>query len=111
MISREQIAHDLTMVYLNNKYGIDVTGDFNMYSNSSDDTVNSSSGYGSVITNHFPNVKQPKYKKIGTGEKGFLGIEKKKKVPSGYLVDDIFNSMIDDYGLAYTHFLELLKSK
>jgi len=111
MISREQIAHDLAIVYLNNRYGIDVTGDFNVYSNSLENTVESVSGTGSVVTSHFSSVKEPKYIKVGTGEKGMFGIEKKKKIPSGYLVDDIFNNMIDDYGLAYAHFLELLENK
>lgn len=111
MISREQIAHDLTIVYLNNKYGIDVTGDINIFSNSSEDKLNSVSGYGSVVTKHLPNLKETKFKKVGTGEIGFLGFEKKKKVPSGYVVDDIFNNMIDDYTLVYAHFLELLESK
>lgn len=31
MISNEQIAHDLVMVYLNNKYGVDVIGDFDVW--------------------------------------------------------------------------------
>ena len=30
MISKEQIAHELAMVYMNNKYGINVRGDFTL---------------------------------------------------------------------------------
>ena len=30
MLSKEQIAHDLTMVYMHNMYGIDVTGFFSI---------------------------------------------------------------------------------
>lgn len=106
MISKEQIAHDLTMVYLNNRYGVDVTGDFNV--SSLDSEV---SGYGSVETSRFPSANEPNIIKVGTGERGFLGIEKKKKVHRGYLVDDIFKGMIEDYYNAYSNFLKLLKDK
>ena len=68
MISKEQLAHDLTMVYLNNRYGIDVDGHFS----SSD-----GDGSGSVDTTKFPSAFEIKYKKVGTGERGFLGFEKK----------------------------------
>ena len=60
---------------LNNKYGIDVAGDFNIFSNSSEDKLNSISGYGSVVTKRLPNLKETKFKKVGTDEIGFLGFE------------------------------------
>lgn len=66
---------------------------------------------GSVKTDRFPSVKKSKYIKVGTGEKGFLGFEKKKSVESGYEVDGIFTEMIEDYYQAYSRFLQLLKEK
>lgn len=99
MISNEQIAHDLAMVYLSNKYGIDVRGSFH---------VSDGDGSGDVFTTHMPGTEEKKYKKTGTGEKGFLGIEKKRIVEVGYAVDDLFANMISDYRQAYTHFLNLL---
>lgn len=104
MISKEQIAHELTMTYLNNRYGMDVTGNFNVSSSNNEVT-----GFGSVVTNHFPNANEPKIVKVGTGKKGFLGIEKKEKVQSGYLVDDIIKDMVEDYYNAYSSFLKLLE--
>lgn len=111
MISKEQIAHGLTMVYLSNRYGVDVNGDFNVDSSSIDENITEVEGSGSVETNHFPNAREPKFIKVETGEKGFLGYKKKKKVQSGYLVDDIFIYMVEDYYSAYPHFLKLLEDK
>lgn len=111
MISKEQIAHDLTMVYLSNRYGVDVRGDFKVDSSSNDQNITGVNGSGSVETYHIPNVKDPQLIKVGTGEKMFLGFEKKKIVQSGYLVDDIFCNMIGEYYLAYTHFLKFLEDK
>jgi len=61
-----------------------------------------------VETEHFPDVNEPKMTKVGTGRTGFLGIEKKEWVESGYLVDGIFTNMIKDYYNAYSRFLKLL---
>ena len=91
MLSKEQIAHDLSMVYINNRYGIDVTGKF--YVSGSDSNV---SGSGDVKTNHFPDLDEIKKIKVGTGEKGFLGLEKKKWAESGFLMDEIFINMVND---------------
>ena len=107
MISKEQIAHELTMIYMNNRYGVDISGTFDV-STWDDLKV---SGSGSVKTDRFPSVKKSKYIKVGTGEKGFLGFEKKKSVESGYEVDGIFTEMIEDYYQAYSRFLQLLKEK
>ncbi|MGH4118646.1 hypothetical protein [Clostridium sp.] len=54
--------------------------------------------------NLLPDIDVPRYIKVGTGEKVFLGIEKKKKVQSGYLIDDVFSNMIEDYYKAYARF-------
>jgi hypothetical protein len=103
MVPKEQIAHDLTIAYINNRYGIDVTGDFDINTFDGD-----TSGSGSVKTEHFPDASAPNMIKVGTGKKGIFGIEKKQKVQSGYLIDALFIKMINDYIAAYNRFLELL---
>ena len=70
MISKEQIAHDLTMIYLENKYEIHVTGE--LY-------ISGDSGNGTISTEHFPSVSEPDYIKVKTGEKGMFGLSKNKK--------------------------------
>jgi len=102
MIPKEQIAHDLALAYINNRYGVDVSGDF---------FLSDGDGSGSVSTTHLPSVDSPKTVKVGTGQKGFLGIEKKQRVQAGYLVDDVFAKMINDYHVAYSRFLELLNGR
>lgn len=102
MISKEQIAHDLTIVYLNNRYGINVSGDFS----SSD-----GDGHGSVDTKKFPAVVEMKYKKIGTGERGFLGIEKKVRVEDGFLADGIIDKLINEYYQTYERVLSRLDNQ
>ena len=47
MISKEQIAHDLTIVYLNNRYGIDVGGHISVFDGD---------GHGDVSTEKFPDI-------------------------------------------------------
>jgi len=88
-------------------HGIDIRGDFNV--NSYD--ANKIMGSGNVETTHFPGTYEPKIKKVGTGQKGFLGFEKSKTVQDGHLVDDIFCEMIEEYYRAYSKFLNLLGSK
>ncbi|MGF7002531.1 hypothetical protein M2149_000920 [Lachnospiraceae bacterium PFB1-21] len=96
MIDKEQLAHDLTMTYLNNRYGVDVSGDFSVT------TVDREvSGFGNVETSRFPEVSKARTKKVGTGQKQFVFFEKKKLVFDGYVVDEIFDSMITDYYEAY----------
>lgn len=106
MPSKEQLAHDLSLIYLANRYGIDVNGYFSVSGNNGD-----ISGSGDVKTAHLPDVNKVKKTKVGTGEKGFLGIEKKKWVSGGYVVDDIFVSMISDYRKAYLRFIQLLDAE
>lgn len=107
MISKEQIAHDLTMVYLCNRYGIDVRGSF-CVSGMSGSSV---TGDGEVVTDHFPSVDEPKYVKVKTDEKGIFGIEKTEKVQNGYVVDDIFKAMVEEYHQAYSYFCKLLEKQ
>ena len=99
MISKEQIAHDLTIVYLNNRYGINVNGSI---------SVSDGDGSGHVSTSKFPDCSEIKYKKIGTGERGFLGIEKKVKVEDGYKCDSIIESMIEEYYQIFSRILNHL---
>lgn len=49
MVSKEQIAHELAMVYMNNKYGINIRGNFHL---------NDGDGNGNVETDHFPDVSK-----------------------------------------------------
>lgn len=99
MISKEQIAHDLTMVYLNNRYGVNVEGYF---------SVADGDGSGNIDTKKFPHVTEIKYKKVGTGEKGFLGLEKKVKVEDGYQSDDIIDELVCEYYQTYNRILKRL---
>ena len=59
-------------------------------------------------TERFPNASKPQYRKVGTGEKGFLGFEKKQKVQSGNKVDNLFLEMTENYYVAYSHFFRLI---
>ena len=99
MISKEQLAHDLTMVYLNNRYGINVDGDIH---------VSDGDGSGSIQTERFPSVFEIRYKKVGTGERGFLGFEKKVMVEDGYASNDIIDALIEEYHQTYNRILSRL---
>lgn len=105
MISKDQIAHNLAIIYMQNRFGVDVNGDFDLssYDNSS------ISGSGKVETIHLPSTNTTKSIKVGTGQKNLLGFEKKKLIQEGYLVDDIFAEMINEYYNAYNKFLNLLE--
>ena len=102
MLSKEQLAHELAMVYMNNKYGIHVSG--RLY-------ANDGYGEGSIETAHFPDVSEAVYTKVGTGETGFLGIEKKMKVQTGHEVDPIFSEMVENYYGATTSFWRYCPSR
>lgn len=99
MINKEQIAHDLTMVYLNNRYGIEVDGQI---------SISDGDGFGDVGTKKFPHISEIKYKKMGTGEKGFLGLEKKVKIADGCVADDIIDRLIREYYQTYNRILSRL---
>ena len=99
MISKEQLAHDLTMVYLNNRYGVKVEGDI---------SVSDGDGSGSVKTKKFPSAFEIKYKRVGTGERGFLGFEKTVRVEDGYEADDIIDELLKEYHQTYNRILSRL---
>jgi hypothetical protein len=105
MIPKEQIAHDLAIAYINNKYGVEVSGDFDV-STYGDDVI----GSGSVSTEYLPDIVSSNMIKVGTGEKGLLGKEKKKWVQDGvtYPADKVFRDMNKDYHAAYERFITLL---
>lgn len=125
-ISREQIAHDLTMVYLNNRYGVRVTGDFSVSASigsfetltRSDWTdtvkiVDDVTGTGNVETENLPSLEDQVFTSVGTGEKYFFGLgpEKMQRVPTGELqVDEVFRNLIRDYQVAYARILQILNS-
>ncbi len=102
MLTNEKIAHDLTIIYLNNRYGVNITGSFSM---------SDGSGSGDILTEHLPATDEKKYIKIGTGEKGLFGIEKKRKIEDGYKIDGLFLEILKEYRLAYSHFLELIEKE
>lgn len=103
MITNEQIAHDLALVYLVNRYGPEVDGSLD---------VTDGDGSGSVDTERLPDVGAHKTKRVATGEHGrflFWRYEKKMDVETDeYQVDPVFRMMIDDYREAHLRFLELL---
>ena len=107
MINKEQIAHDLTIIYLKNRYCVDVTGNFYISSLVDGDI----SGSGSVTTEHLPRPDTPRYQSVKTGEKGFFGIEKKKQIQVGYMVDSLFNDMVVEYYQAFERFLRILEKR
>jgi hypothetical protein len=104
MISKEQIAHDLAMAYVNNRHGAEVSGEFSV--DTWDDSV---TGSGTVETARLPDVHKIRMVEVGTGEKYLFGLfERKESVEAGYEVNSVFEEMIEDYRNAYTRFLELL---
>ncbi len=109
MIDKDQVAHDLAMVYINNRYGAEVSGEFSV--ETWDDKV---SGSGSVGTERLPNVNKMHMVRVGTGEKYFFGLRERTELVEsgkGYEVDDVFESMIKDYYEAFARFLALLKRR
>ena len=99
MITKEQIAHDLTMLYLNNRYGVNIEGHF---------SILDGDGHGDVVTEKFPSALEIKYKKIGTGEKNLLGFEKKTKIEDGFVIDDILDDLVSEYYQIYNRILTRL---
>ena len=62
-------------------------------------------------THFLPSTSAKKTKSVKTGEKGWFGIEKTKTVEDGFLVDDIFAEMVEEYCQAYSKFLSLGEEK
>jgi len=107
MTNKSQIAHDLSIAYINNRYGAEVRGKFSVSTYEGDVT-----GSGEVETERLPDVNRIRMVKVGTGEKHFFGLrERTTLVESGYEVDSIFANMIEDYYEAYSRFLALLENK
>ena len=98
MIPNEQIAHELTMIYLSNRYGVE-------------NTWEQEDGYVYPFSKHFHDTNEPHYKRVGTGEKGFLGFEKTNRVQDGYKTDKLFAEILRNYKTAYQRFLTLLETK
>lgn len=101
MVSKEQIAHDLTMLYLYNRYGTIIHGS---------STLNG----GSVNTVHFPKVTDPKFTWVRKRAKGFLGnigLENEVKVQSGFAADENFEELVEEYRCTYERFLEALDNE
>jgi hypothetical protein len=107
MISKEQIAHDLAIAYVNNRHGAEVSGQFSV--DTWDDKV---SGSATVETSRLPDVDTIRMVEVGTGEKYFFGLrERTESVEAGYAVNRVFEEMIEDYRTAYSRFLELLECR
>jgi hypothetical protein len=115
-MNADQIAHDLAIAYINNRYGVNVTGNFSVESstNYESDTVRDVRGQGNVETHHLPDLSDLQMVRVGTGTRSLFGIgpEKTRLEPTGeYAVDSVFRSMIADYHNAYQRFLQLLEAK
>lgn len=114
-MDNDQIAHDLAIAYINNRCGVDVTGEFSVTSTThmDDNAIDDVSGSGSVETLRLPDVDAPVMVKVGTGEKYFrIGPEKKRwEVTGEFQVDSTFRSMINDYRAAYDRFMQLLEER
>jgi hypothetical protein len=107
LTSKDQIAHDLAMAYINNRYGAEVKGEFSASTWEKD-----VSGSGQVETMRLPDVNQIRNVRVGSGERHLFGLrERKTWVPSGYEVDPVFANMIDDYYEARERFLTLLEQR
>lgn len=106
MISTEQIAHDLAMVYVVNRHRAEVTGQFDVQTSGDREVT----GDGHVETERLPDVDATRTVQVGTGERYFFGLfERTRGVNTGeYHVDPVFREMADDYRKAHARFLELL---
>lgn len=115
----QQVAHDLSIAYLTNRYGAEVVGEFSVSAtqdwSGSSPRVTDVSGSGEVATHHLPDVMKPGMRgvEVKTGGRYLFGLGAEKTstvdVPTGeYEVDPVFRSMIRDYHQAYARFLHLL---
>lgn len=95
MPDNKQIAHELAMVFITNRYGTKATGSF-------------AGGNGTIESSSLPATTEETFIKEATGERGLFGREKKENVKTGYAVDDIFAEMVAEYKRAYDKFLALL---
>lgn len=112
----DQVAHDLAIAYINNRYGVTVTGTFSVDSTTNYDTgtVSNVTGQGGVETQRMPGPFEPQLVKVGTGERHLFGLgpEKTRLQETGaYQVDETFRRMIRDYQAAYDRFVHLLATE
>lgn len=120
-VSRERLAHDLTMTYLANRYGARVVGEFTVSADqdwsSSPATVTDVNGGGEVHTEVLPHVSKARMEvvEVKTGGRYLFGLGPEKTAhvevevqPHEYEIDTTFKSMISDYYAAYARLLELL---
>lgn len=106
MVAKEQIAHDLAMAYIHNRYSAEVTGEFSV-NNYGGDTI---TGSGKVETGRLPGTDEVRVETVKTGEKYFFGLlDRTESIASGYEVDSVFHQMVRDYFDAYSRFLVLLE--
>ncbi|MER6972813.1 hypothetical protein ABT304_17260 [Nocardioides sp. NPDC000445] len=69
-------------------------------------------GNGAVKTERLPAADKVKHKLTKTGEKVIFGLMDKRQLSAvGYVVDPIFEQMIDDYYVAYARFHDLLQKR
>lgn len=99
----EQLAHDLAIVYLNNRYGPEVSGSFSVT-----DYGEHVSGEGSVDTERLAAVDDVRIERVATGERRFGIFAKTEPVERGFEVDPTFLAIIEDYFRARNRFYELL---
>ena len=97
MASNEHIAHELTMLYLYNRYGTVVGGNF-------------TNGHGSIHTFQFPDAMSSELLDVRTDEVGFLGVRKVEKMPSSSVADEYFKAIVEEYRSVYERILEMLNN-
>lgn len=118
-VSREQIAHDLAIAYINNRYGAEVRGEFSVTADQdwtgSSPRVSDVKGSGEVWTETLPRVMKMRMDEVvvKTGRRTLFGLGPERtrtdQVESGeFEVDPIFRSMIRDYYDTYDRFMEHL---
>lgn len=116
MLNIEQVARDLTVAYINNRYGPEVSGEFGVdYTTNFDSgSLDGVTGEGSVETERLPDLDDRVMARIPTGERNFFGLGSRKmvEVPTDeYAVDSVFEAMIEDYYGAYERILQLLRHR
>lgn len=106
MISNEQVAHDLALAYVLNRYGPNVTGEFDV---STFERV--VSGSGTVETERLPDLDEMEVVRTDTGDKRLFGLVAKTKLTEtgNFAIDAVFLKMIDDYRGAFERLFELLE--
>lgn len=99
MIDKEQIAHDLTMVYMRNRYGIDVAGSFSFSENEN---------HGQVSTEHLPSPEEADLVPVITKEKKFFKRKTIETIQKDYKIDSVIADMTKTYLDVYKKFYDRL---